>query len=77
VRRPRVLARYIPDSFLNPKQEDIEVKLDNLYNGGKIYKDWIFKNYVTMLKRFYKWYYKSKWKILKGHWIKVNKSRII
>ncbi|MGC8655196.1 MAG: tyrosine-type recombinase/integrase [Thermoplasmata archaeon] len=72
VQRLRVLARYIPDSFLDPKKKDIEIILENLYNGGRIYKDWTIKNYVTMLKRFYKWYYKSQEKQLPEYIADLN-----
>ena len=60
IQRLRKLAELIPKNFLDPKKKDIDRILDSLYNGPRVYKDWTIKNYVTMLKKFYKWHYKSK-----------------
>jgi integrase len=60
IQRLRKLAELIPKNFLDPKKKDIDRILDSLYNGPKVYKDWTIKNYVTMLKKFYRWHYKSK-----------------
>jgi integrase len=60
IQRLRKLAELIPNNFLDPKKKDIDKILESLYNGPRVYKDWTIKNYITMLKKFYKWHYKTK-----------------
>ncbi|MCW6158351.1 MAG: tyrosine-type recombinase/integrase [Thermoplasmatales archaeon] len=57
IQRLRKVAEWIPDSFLDPKEEDIEKILEHLSSDD--YSDWTRDTYITMLKKFYKWKMKN------------------
>ncbi|MEM0050647.1 MAG: tyrosine-type recombinase/integrase [Candidatus Bathyarchaeia archaeon] len=52
--RLRVVARWIPDKFLNPDKEAIDTVLSKLADPK--YSDWTRETYISMIRRFYKWY---------------------
>ncbi|MEM3534121.1 MAG: tyrosine-type recombinase/integrase, partial [Thermoplasmatales archaeon] len=52
--RLRIVARWIPDKFLNPDKEAMEVVLSKLADPQ--YSDWTRETYISMIKKFYKWY---------------------
>jgi site-specific recombinase XerD len=51
--RLRVVARWIPDKFVNPDSEAMDGVLDKLANSD--YSDWTKEMYLNMIKKFYKW----------------------
>ena len=53
IQRLRKVAEWIPDSFLDPGEKDIETVLEHLSSDD--YTDWTRDTYVTMLKKFYRW----------------------
>ena len=53
IQRLRKVAEWIPDNFLDPREEDIEKVLENLASDD--YTDWTRHTYVAMLKKFYRW----------------------
>ena len=51
--RLRVVARWMPDKFVNPDSEAMDRVLDKLANSD--YSDWTEETYLNMIKKFYKW----------------------
>lgn len=49
--RLRVAARWIPDGFLNPSEDDIKKIMLKLNDG---YSEWTRDTYIKMLKKFYR-----------------------
>ena len=49
--RLRVVARWIPNNFLNPSKDDLKKVMIKL-NGG--YSEWTRDTYIKMLKKFYR-----------------------
>ena len=49
--RLRVVARWIPDSFLNPSRDDIKKVMIKLNDG---YSEWTRDTYIKMLRKFYR-----------------------
>jgi integrase/recombinase XerD len=49
--RLRVVARWIPDSFLNPSKDDIKKVMIKLNDG---YSEWTRDTYIKMLRKFYR-----------------------
>jgi site-specific recombinase XerD len=61
VSRLRQVARWIPDKFLKPDVEAINVILSKLAEYGENgkdpkYSEWTRETYINMIKRFYKWH---------------------
>ncbi|KJE49160.1 MULTISPECIES: site-specific integrase [Acidiplasma] len=54
--RLRVIYNNLQDKFLNPGKEDI---IDMILRFKEIYTDKTIMDYENVMKRFYKWYYKS------------------
>ena len=54
VQRLRVVARWIPEKFLKPDKDAIDIVLEKLSDSG--YSDWTRETYINMIKKFYKWY---------------------
>ena len=51
MQRLRVVARWIPDGFVNPTRNDIRTVRMKLADG---YRKWTVATYLTMLKKFYR-----------------------
>lgn len=54
VQRLRVVARWIPDKFLEPDKEAMDGVMTRLLSSD--YSDYTRETYVTMIRKFYKWY---------------------
>ena len=54
VQRLRVVARWIPEEFLKPDKDAIDIVLEKLSDSG--YSDWTRETYINMIKKFYKWH---------------------
>lgn len=51
IQRLRIVARWIPDTFINPSKEDIRKVLLKLNEG---YSEWTKVTYLRMIKKFYR-----------------------
>ncbi|KQB36495.1 site-specific integrase [Acidiplasma cupricumulans] len=61
IQRLRIVARWIPDKFLNPDRNDLRIVREHLENGyinngiHKKYSEWTKTTYMKMLKKFYRY----------------------
>ena len=53
--RLRVIARWIPDKFLNPDKDDMDKILTELANKKNDYTENTRTAYIIAIRRFYKW----------------------
>ena len=51
IQRLRIVARWIPDAFINPSKDDIRKVLLKLNDG---YSEWTKVTYLRMIKKFYR-----------------------
>ncbi len=58
--RLRKLAEMIPDSFLNPTENDLKNVLDKIskkrHNDGNAFSENTIEDYKIAMRRFYKWH---------------------